>query len=639
MIVIQTREAFERFANPASKPAPRFESFSLESIPRPGFVICFENQVASIMRGYGSTDFRMLLSEYAKDEPNLDRFNSAQMEFEMLERLLNGTPDETQINEIRNELKNFREISMLLDFSTFDADSNVLLTLRGYRIFRRQQFGFDDCWHEHRQKENNREHFVECRMAKVRKRFEEFKFHNLNFFEYFYNVSMKFEDMAWNISLANTNYAHETYWHPEYGPCESIKPIQWEYSEDDLEDDMKDVLFIWTNYFEALQGASSALFLSDPKQNALLNKIELYAGDYLEIELAGYEEFENELCSNRYPRVCSKFQRPTTNYSYAVCRWCDAWIRTCTCAVPQVYHPDITLRNCTFFESVNCTHRYKVASLKKSSCDPECKRQRFTIHTRQQPLELELLPEVFERRVQEEFQRLTHSLNDFFEYPYDSTMKMQLNTGINRFNTADELYPFLEAYFRLFQLIYRIGYGNNYTLPVVFAENNVDSPSLASFIDLNQSPLNTCGIPGMNVIIERFLSEYLRYFKGSSFQQFFNCTRSIPLTSCAQILGNQTVEIPALLDLMESRNQMFERSSFELMVTTNGSINPAAFIRKYYIEDNMDELVRILEILQSTAQVLNFALNQNFTFSNNSEFLTQIEDARSNVQKLLLIYE
>ncbi|KAI6225083.1 hypothetical protein M3Y99_01380500 [Aphelenchoides fujianensis] len=306
MVVFQTREAFQRFVNPASKPVPRFESTQWEPIPRPGLVICTEKQVASVMRGYGSVDFRMLLSEYAKDNPDLSIFDRVQLEFGMLERLLNGTPTEEAIAEVRKELTHFKELAMFLD---------------GYRIFRKRQFSFDECWRDHRQRTEDRARFVECRLEKTRRRFAEFQHSNENFFDYFFNVSLKFEDHDLEVSAE----AREI--------------------EDDLLDSLQDRFYVRTNYFENLQGASMALFLFNPIERTLLNKassehengaeterkIELFSGEYLEIELTGFEEFQNELCTNRYPSVCSRFQRPSTAYSYDVCRWCDAWIKTCTC--------------------------------------------------------------------------------------------------------------------------------------------------------------------------------------------------------------------------------------------------------------------------------------------------------------------
>lgn len=46
MVFIQTRDAFQRFLDPASKPVPRFEASQTDSVPRPGFLICTEQQVA-----------------------------------------------------------------------------------------------------------------------------------------------------------------------------------------------------------------------------------------------------------------------------------------------------------------------------------------------------------------------------------------------------------------------------------------------------------------------------------------------------------------------------------------------------------------------------------------------------------------
>lgn len=46
MVFVQARDAFQRFLDPASKPVPRFESSQTDSIARPGFLICTEDQVA-----------------------------------------------------------------------------------------------------------------------------------------------------------------------------------------------------------------------------------------------------------------------------------------------------------------------------------------------------------------------------------------------------------------------------------------------------------------------------------------------------------------------------------------------------------------------------------------------------------------
>lgn len=80
---------------------PRFEASQTDPIPRPSLLICTEQQFAfvmrfkylfwmvfrSVLRGYGSLDFRLLLFEYIKKEPNRDLFIRVEQEFNMLSDL------------------------------------------------------------------------------------------------------------------------------------------------------------------------------------------------------------------------------------------------------------------------------------------------------------------------------------------------------------------------------------------------------------------------------------------------------------------------------------------------------------------------------------------------------------------------
>jgi hypothetical protein len=158
-----------------------------------------------------------------------------------------------------------------------------------------------------------------------------------------------------------------------------------------------------------------------------------------------------------------------------------------------------------------------------------------------------MLPSEFESRINRDYQNLIHAVNRFYDYPRD--------TDIRLYEAAEALYPIVNNFFHLFQLIYRIGYGNNYTMPMIFTENHpgFGFPQLAKFMNFSQAPLNDCGNGSLAKIVEQFLLHYFQYFQSSSFQDFFNCTRSISITACAKILGEQAQNIPSLKDMLEDK--------------------------------------------------------------------------------------
>jgi hypothetical protein len=56
-------------------------------------------------------------------------------------------------------------------------------------------------------------------------------------------------------------------------------------------------------------------------------------------------------------------------------------------------------------------------------------------------------------------------------------------------------------------------------------------------------------------------------------------------------------------------SQFFKRTSFDLLVTVNGTINPAAFVQKYYIKKNVEELASVLQHLASSSDEINKTLS------------------------------
>lgn len=64
---------------------------------------------------------------------------------------------------------------------------------------------------------------------------------------------------------------------------------------------------------------------------------------------------------------------------------------------------------------------------------------------------------------------------------------------------------------------------------------------------------------------------------------------------------------------------MFERTSFELLVTINGSSNPASFIRKYWIEKNLDEFASVLRKMGLLSNEIIKIVNQTMKDVNSNE--------------------
>ena len=90
-----------------------------------------------------------------------------------------------------------------------------------------------------------------------------------------------------------------------------------------------------------------------------------------------------------------------------------------------------------------------------------------------------------------------------------------------RFDAVEKMYSYVNQYFRLVQSIYKIGYGNDYSMPVVFAENLDDFPPLVQYINISQAPLNTCNNMELAKAIENFMFTYSQNFVDSSYRQVF----------------------------------------------------------------------------------------------------------------------
>lgn len=92
-------------------------------------------------------------------------------------------------------------------------------------------------------------------------------------------------------------------WHIDFGLCELLKPIDKEYDESgkifhqtiaylisflEVGEEIVDNIYLRTNYFEADSTAKTYIYLYDSVNDQILNKIELFSGECLEIELAGF---------------------------------------------------------------------------------------------------------------------------------------------------------------------------------------------------------------------------------------------------------------------------------------------------------------------------------------------------------------
>ncbi|KAI6174798.1 hypothetical protein M3Y97_00961300 [Aphelenchoides bicaudatus] len=300
MVFIQTRDAFQRFLDPASKPIPRFEASQTDPIPRPGLLICTQNQIAFVLT-------------------NLQTFT--------LENSDLGEIDEELVESVRKKLKYFPEIFGYLNFNDFYVDPYIFLQIHNYHTFSKLQSALDDCWARNWKNTDKKSSFVECRWNKAKKLFEQFRYFNLNYFEYYQNVSLKFEDLFLTVNFHKTTFTHKRHWHVDYGACELLEPDKKEFDGTEVGDTINDTVVLRTQNFDSRLTDTTYMFLYDSVGDRILNKIDLISEEYLEIQLTGFSEIQNELCQNSYSSGCLKIQKRDTPYSWNHCKWCEAWYK------------------------------------------------------------------------------------------------------------------------------------------------------------------------------------------------------------------------------------------------------------------------------------------------------------------------
>jgi len=90
------------------------------------------------------------------------------------------------------------------------------------------------------------------------------------------------------------------------------------------------------------------------------------------------------------------------------------------------------------------------------------------------------------------------------------------------------LRPYLDDYYDLLTLIYRLAYGQDYQLPtrlLVFSDESTPSKEkdevvISELTQINQERLTLCKTPGttaLNELLTKFVETFLRHFQDSSF--------------------------------------------------------------------------------------------------------------------------
>jgi hypothetical protein len=79
-------------------------------------------------------------------------------------------------------------------------------------------------------------------------------------------------------------------------------------------------------------------------------------------------------------------------------------------------------------------------------------------------------------------------------------------------------------------------------------------------------------------------------------------------------------------------SQLIERVSFDLFMTVNGTLNPASFIRKYYIEDNFNEFVKAIREIRKNVIILSDLVNE--TMANSTTDQGCLFELRHNLKSI-----
>ncbi|KAH7721258.1 hypothetical protein AAVH_11221, partial [Aphelenchoides avenae] len=185
----------------------------------------------------------------------------------------------------------------------------------------------------------------------------------------------------------------------------------------------------------------------------------------------------------------------------------------------------------------------------------------------------------------------------------------------------------LNEYYDVMNAIYKVTYGSDFFLPVVFKEdfegNLTDYASMHELAHLRPDKVDTCGGNVERSLLEAFFNTYSAYLLSTAFNEassatlrFYPCPISVTPLHCREMVGNNS-EYAVLDDLVmdeeridEEGRSFYVRATIDLMVTFNATVNPATFVQYYSDEDHLRLLAEVMYNISQQAAALKDALGR-----------------------------
>ncbi|KAF7637470.1 hypothetical protein Mgra_00002989 [Meloidogyne graminicola] len=288
-------------------------------------------QPNSLMRGYGSIDFRELVYRHQIESVQQNKIiEQLKKEMTQLDNFFNFSfnSNKTLLQKqilISKQLKLLREIGATLAFNDTENFSNPLpfnstLTNKEERSeYRQQRNRLDKCLIEYL-KEQKTELFILCRFNRAKQIYLEFVDQQKDYFSYARSVWLDPDQLIIKSNFFDDGPGKwQRSWQIDNGLCALGGPLN--RSKIDLKllsiEQNFDYILVKSNRLEGHPNARIYFYLlyEDPKTKQLIraNSYELISGKNLEITVRGMSEIMEEDCTNFYPSECA----PNNAFAYS----------------------------------------------------------------------------------------------------------------------------------------------------------------------------------------------------------------------------------------------------------------------------------------------------------------------------------